>query len=65
MPSMEAINSWINAELFTDLYMTGTAPAAQEIDDYVAFFNEQRPAYSLNYLTPKQYRETYGGVAAV
>ena len=63
--SMEAINGWIKAELFTDLHVTGTAPVAQEIDDYVVFFNEQRPAYSLNYLTPKQYRETYGGVAAV
>ena len=62
--SMEAINGWIKAELFTDLHVTGASPVAQEIDDYVVFFNEQRPAYSLNYLTPKQYRETYGGVAA-
>lgn len=28
-------------------------------------FYEQRPAYSLNYLTPKQYRETFGCVSAV
>ncbi len=63
--SMEAINGWIKAELFTDLYVTGALPVAQEIDDYVVFINEQRPAYSLNYLTPKQYRETYGGVATV
>lgn len=61
--SMEAINGWIKAELFTDLHGTGASSVAQEIDDYVVFFNEQRPAYSLNYLTPKQYRETYGGVA--
>ncbi|MCR5376995.1 MAG: IS3 family transposase, partial [Lachnospiraceae bacterium] len=27
---------------------------------YIAFFNEERPAYSLNYLTPKQYREYHG-----
>ncbi|MBQ4559450.1 MAG: IS3 family transposase, partial [Tyzzerella sp.] len=27
--------------------------------DYIVFFNEERPAYSLNYLTPKQYREYY------
>ncbi len=26
---------------------------------------KQHPAYSLSYLTPKQYRETYGGVATV
>ena len=27
--------------------------------EYIIFFNEQGPAYSLNYLTPKQYRETH------
>ena len=25
----------------------------------VKFFNEERPAYSLNYLTPKQFRDLY------
>ncbi|MBP5751412.1 MAG: IS3 family transposase, partial [Treponema sp.] len=33
----------------------------REIADYIVFFNEQRPAYSLNYLTPKQYKEYYFG----
>ena len=33
----------------------------EEIDDYIVFFNEQRPAYSLHYLTPKQYREANAG----
>jgi transposase InsO family protein len=56
--AMEAINGWIKAELFTDFHVTGTESVAQEIADYVVFFNEQRPAYSLNYLTPKQYRES-------
>ena len=36
-----------------------------QIDDYILFFNEQRPAYSLNYLTPKQYRESNFAVASV
>ena len=60
--AMEAINGWIKAELFADLHVTGDKPVAQEIDDYVIFFNEQRPAYSLNYLTPKQYREKFSCV---
>ena len=59
--AMESINGWIKAELFTDLHVTGEKPIADEIDDYICFFNEQRPAYSLGYLTPKQYREAYGG----
>ena len=55
----ESINGWIKAELFMDLHVTGEKPVEQEIDDYIVFFNEERPAYSLNYLTPKQYREAH------
>lgn len=47
------------AELFTDFHVTGEKTVEQEIDEYIAFFNEERPAYSLNYLTPKQYREVH------
>ena len=56
--AMEAINGWIKAELFMDLHVTGKKPVQNEIDEYILFFNEQRPAYSLNYLTPKQYRQS-------
>ncbi len=56
--AMESINGWIKAELFTDFHVTGEKPVEKEIDEYIIFFNEKRPAYSLNYLTPKQYRET-------
>lgn len=49
--AMEAINGWIKAELFMDLHVTGEKPVQNEIDDYILFFNELRPAYSLNYLT--------------
>ena len=52
-------NGWIKAELFMDLHVTGEKPVEQEIDDYIVFFNEERPAYSLNYFTPKQYREAH------
>ena len=55
--AMESINGWIKAELFMDFHVTGEKTVEQEIDEYITFFNEQRPAYSLNYLTPKQYRE--------
>lgn len=57
--TMESINGWIKAELFMDFHVTGEKPVEQEIDEYIVFFNEQRPAYSLNYLTPKQYREAH------
>lgn len=57
--AMEAINGWIKAELFVDLHVTENGDTAQEISDYIYFFNEQRPAYSLNYMTPRQYKESY------
>ena len=57
--AMESINGWIKAELFMDLNVTGENPVEQENDNYIVFFNEERPAYSLNYLTPKQYREAH------
>ena len=57
--AMEAINGWIKAEMFKDLHITNTKTIDEEIAKYIVFFNEERPAYSLNYLTPKQYREYY------
>lgn len=56
--AMEAINGWIKAELFTDFHVSGDN-VTKEIDEYIHFFNEQRPAYSLSYLTPRQYKEMY------
>lgn len=56
--AMEAINGWIEAELFMDFYVTGEKPVETEIDEYINFFNKQCRAYSPNYLTPLQYRES-------
>ena len=60
--AMEAINGWIKSELFTDFHITDNGSVKEDIDQYVKFFNEERPAYSLNYLTPKQFKEQYDHV---
>ena len=57
--AMEAINGWIKAEIFNDFHLTGKEDIQNEVERYIVFFNEERPAYSLNYLTPRQYREYY------
>lgn len=57
--TIEAINGWVKAEIFTDFHVTGKKPIKEEIADYITYFNEERPAYALGYLTPKQYREMY------
>lgn len=63
--AMEAINGWIKAELFSDFHITGDKPIEDEIKDYITFFNELRPAYALNYLTPLQFRIAYSIPAPV
>lgn len=45
--------------MFMDLHVTGEKSVAEEVDNYIHFFNEYRPAYTLGYLTPKQYRERH------
>ena len=59
--AMEAINGWLKAELFTYFHVTGKENIEREIEEYIKFFNEERPAYALGYMTPKQYKEAYGG----
>jgi transposase InsO family protein len=59
--AMEAINGWIKAEMFSDFHISSNETVVSDIDKYIVFFNEERPAYSLNYLTPKQYREYHNG----
>ena len=60
--AMESINGWMKSELFTDFHITDNENVKEDIDQYIKFFNEERPAYSLNYLTPKQFREQYSRV---
>ena len=50
---MEAINGWVKAELFTDLHITSADDVPGQVAEYIRFFNEERPAYALGYLTPK------------
>lgn len=57
--AIEAINGWIKAEIFTDLHIAGNMPVKDEIAQHIRFFNEERPAYALNYLTPKQFKEQH------
>ena len=53
-----AQSGWMKEELKLDFHINGEN-VKKEVDDYIAFFNERRPAYSLNYLTPKEYKSIY------
>lgn len=55
--AMESINGWIKEELFIDLRLNEKQDIFRQIDDYIIYFNTQRPQCALNYLTPKEFKE--------
>lgn len=57
--AMESINGWLKEELFNDFKLKEAESIPSLIDEYIRFFNEERPSYSLNYLTPKQFKEIF------
>ena len=46
----------VKKELLTDFNIRNCDNVDEFIDTYIRYFNEERPAYSLKYLTPKQYK---------
>ena len=57
--AMESINGWVKTELLTDFHITSNDDVPKQVDDYIRFFNKERPEHTLGYLTPKQYREQF------
>lgn len=55
--AMEAINGWSKGELFTDFGLKYAQDPFAMIDEYIHYFNYERPAYALNYLTPMEYKK--------
>lgn len=57
--AMEAINGWIKEELFIDFKLNISDDIHKSIEEYIHYFNYERPQYALNYLTPMQYKGFY------
>lgn len=55
--AMEAINGWLKEELFLDFNIKATDDATKAINDYIHYYNYERPACALNYMTPIQFKE--------
>lgn len=55
--AIESINGWIKEELFIDFKINDSNDIYKSIDEYIYFFNNMRPQYALNYLTPKQFKD--------
>ena len=54
--AMEAINGWIKEELFIDFKINNSDDIYKSIEDYIYYFNNERPQCALNYLTPAQFK---------
>lgn len=57
--AMEAINGWVKEELFIDFKIEDSNDPVKLVEDYIRFFNEKRPAYALNYMTPVEYKAMF------
>lgn len=55
--AMEAINGWIKEELFIDFKINDSNDIFKSIEDYIFYFNNERPQCALNYLTPKAFKD--------
>ena len=59
-PIIEAINGWIKDELNYDFNYPKVDDLPKLITEYITYFNNERPAYALNYKTPVQYKRDLG-----
>lgn len=54
-PVSESLNGWIKEELFIDFGLYDATDVKATIDEYIEFYNSERPSYSLNYDTPDNF----------
>ena len=59
-PVNESLNGWIKEELFIDFVLSKAEDVPSLIKSYVAYYNNERPAYSLKYKTPVQFKTELG-----
>lgn len=58
-PVNESLNGWIKEELFMDFNLDSSKDVKKTIEEYVNFYNNQRPSYSLGYVTPSHYLKMF------
>lgn len=59
-PIIEALNGWIKEELILDYNLATAEDVPSLLNDYVEYFNHKRPAATLNYKSPVQYKTELG-----
>lgn len=59
-PIIESINGWIKEEMEIDFNLNEHNNLSEFLDMFVKYYNEERPAYALQYKSPIQYRIEQG-----
>ena len=59
-PIIEALNGWIKEELILDYNLASAEDVPSLLNEYVEYFNHKRPAATLNYKSPVQYKTELG-----
>ena len=57
---MESINGWMKEEMFGDFGLKHCEDINEFVKAYIRWFNNERPAYALQYKTPHQYKTDMG-----
>lgn len=61
--AMEAIKGWIKEELFIDFKISSSNDIFKEFENYIHYFNYERPQATLNYLTPIQFKQLHSNIS--
>lgn len=59
-PIIEALNGWMKEELFLDFNFATAEDVPKLLDEYVHYFNYERPAAALGYKSPMQFKTELG-----
>jgi len=59
-PIIESINGWLKCEMKLDFDMQSYEHISAFLDDFVNYYNNDRPSYALGYLSPNEYRKLQG-----
>ena len=59
-PVNESLNGWIKEELFIDFNLKHSDNVPKLIEEYILYFNNDRPSYALTYKTPIQFKLELG-----
>jgi len=59
-PIIEALNGWMKEELYLDFGLANAQNVPKLLEEYVYYFNHERPAAALGYKSPVQYKTELG-----